>query len=54
MRTWCLDVTHIETQVSYVDPDNARSSSLAEYIGTTLDANAQRPDPSDLVYRHYG
>lgn len=54
LRAWSIDVRHIETLVSYVDPDNARSSRLAERLGATLDANAQRPDPSDLVYRHYG
>lgn len=54
LRAWSLDIKHIETLVSYVDPDNKRSSRLAERLGATLDANAQRPDPSDLVYRHYG
>ena len=54
LRAWSLDVRHIETLVSYVDPDNARSSRLAERLGAMLDANARRPDPSDLVYRHYG
>ncbi|MCH2169093.1 MAG: GNAT family N-acetyltransferase, partial [Oceanicola sp.] len=47
-------VTHIETLVSYVDPRNERSSRLAERLGATLDAEAPRPDPLDLVYRHYG
>ena len=54
LRAWSLGVQHIETLVSYVDPDNTRSSRLAERLGATLDANAQRPDPYDLVYRHYG
>lgn len=54
LRAWSLNVTHIKTLVSYVDPNNARSARLAERLGATLDANAQRPDPSDLVYRHYG
>ena len=53
LRSWILNVGHIETLVSHVDPDNERSSRLAERLGATLDANAQRPDPSDLVYRHY-
>ncbi|ASM71378.1 MULTISPECIES: GNAT family N-acetyltransferase [Roseobacteraceae] len=54
LRTWCRDVRHLTTLVSYIDPENARSARLAERLGATLDANAQRPDPSDLVYRHYG
>lgn len=54
LRAWSLSVRHIETLVSYVDPYNIRSSRLAERLGATLDASAQRPDPSDLVYRHYG
>ena len=54
LRAWSLDVTHIEKLVSYVDPRNERSSRLAERLGATLDAEAPRPDPLDLVYRHYG
>ena len=54
LRAWSLDVRHIETRVSYVHPENERSSTLAERLGATLDAEAQRPDPLDLVYRHYG
>lgn len=54
LRTWSLDARHIETLVSYVDPENARSSSLAERLGAPLDADAQRPVPLDLVYRRYG
>jgi len=54
LRAWSFDVGHIDTLVSYVDPDNARSARLAERLGARLDANARRPDSSDLVYRHYG
>ncbi|ETX29423.1 GNAT family N-acetyltransferase [Roseivivax isoporae] len=54
LRAWSRDVRHLETLVSYVDPDNTRSARLAERLGATLDAAARRPDPSDLVYRHYG
>lgn len=53
LREWGRDVEHIDTLVSYVDPENAKSARLAERLGATLDAHAQRPDPSDLVYRHY-
>lgn len=53
LREWSRGVLHIDTLVSYVDPENAKSVRLAERLGATLDAGAQRPDPSDLVYRHY-
>ena len=54
LRTWGRDVRNLDTLVSYVDPRNTRSARLAERLGATLDARAQRPDPTDLVYRHYG
>lgn len=54
LRAWSLDIQYIETLVSYVDAGNTRSCRLAEKLGATLDANAQRPDPTDLVFRHYG
>lgn len=54
LRAWSRDAGQIETLVSYVDPENAGSARLAERLGATLDATAQRPDPSDLVYRHFG
>lgn len=54
LRAWSLDVGHIETLVSYIDPANRRSARLAERLGAVLDADARRPDPSDLVYRHFG
>tara|TARA_R110001583_G_scaffold83902_1_gene221142 strand:- start:292 stop:648 length:357 start_codon:yes stop_codon:yes gene_type:complete len=54
LRTWSHDVGHLKALVSYIDRDNARSARLAERLGATLDATAPRPDPSDLVYRHYG
>ena len=38
--------------VSYIDPENVRSYRLAERLGATLDPNAERVDPEDLVYRH--
>jgi len=40
------------TAVSYIDPENARSIALAQRLGATLDADADRVDPEDLVYRH--
>jgi len=54
LRTWSRDVRNLETLVSYIDSNNARSTQLAERLGATLDAKARRPDPTDLVYRHYG
>lgn len=54
MRAWAQDVRLLETLVSYIDPDNSRSARLAERLGATLDANAKRLDPTDLVYRHFG
>lgn len=54
MRLWSLGVRHIDTLVSYVDPSNRRSARLAERLCARLDHDARRPDPSDLVYRHYG
>ena len=53
LRTWSHDVRRLPTLVSYVDHNNTRSVRLAERLGATLDASASRPDPSDLVYRHY-
>lgn len=54
LRAWAQDVRHLETLVSYIDPDNSRSVRLAERLGATLDTNAKRQDPTDLVYRHFG
>lgn len=54
LRQWARAEGRLPTLVSYVDPDNARSCRLAERLGAVLDAQAQRPDPTDLVYRHFG
>lgn len=54
MRDWAKDVRQLGTLVSYVDPRNKRSIRLAERLGAMLDADAPRPDLSDLVYRHFG
>jgi RimJ/RimL family protein N-acetyltransferase len=54
LRAWSRDAAHMDALVSYVDPANARSARLAERLGAVLDTDAPRPDPSDLVYRHYG
>jgi RimJ/RimL family protein N-acetyltransferase len=47
MRTLRLD-----NLVSYIHPDNYRSAAVAERLGATLDLDAPRQDPGDLVYRH--
>jgi len=41
-----------KTAVSYIDPENARSISLAERLGAVRDDAAARVDPEDVVYRH--
>jgi len=51
---WARNARRLDTLVSYVDPQNARSCRLAERLGATLDGKAPRPDPTDLVYRHFG
>jgi len=51
---WARRVKRFKTLVSYVDPKNERSCRLAERLGATLDEQAARPDPADLVYRHFG
>ncbi|MCC5987458.1 MAG: GNAT family N-acetyltransferase [Pararhodobacter sp.] len=53
LRAWAKEVRELETLVSYIDPRNGRSIHLAERLGATPDHHAQRPDPDDLVYRHY-
>jgi RimJ/RimL family protein N-acetyltransferase len=52
MRDWAFQVRKMETLVSYIGPDNARSIRLAERLGATLDEHARPQDPCDLVYRH--
>ena len=54
LRDWARDVRQLSTLVSYVDPNNLRSRSLAERLGAAIDPKAMASDPSDLVYRHYG
>lgn len=52
-RDWARDVRRLPSLVSYMDADNRRSASLAERLGAALDPRAPRPDPKDLVYRHF-
>lgn len=53
LRAWAKEVRRLPTLVSYIDPGNVRSKALAERLGATPDPQAQRPDPTDLVYRHF-
>ncbi len=54
MRDWAFQECRLKTLVSYIDPDNSRSIRLAERLGATIDENACKQDPDDLVYRHLG
>lgn len=50
---WARDALKLPSLVSYIDHDNYRSCRLAERLGAVLDPDAARPDPADLVYRHW-
>lgn len=49
---WGYQVAKLDTLVSYIDPENARSIALAKKLGAALDNTAPRQDPEDLVFRH--
>lgn len=53
-RDWARNQRRLPGLVSYMDPENERSASLAKRLGATLDNDAPRPDPQDIVYRHFG
>ncbi len=52
MLAWGFATRDEQSFVSYIDPENSRSISLAERLGASLDETAQRPHPATLVYRH--
>ena len=52
MRDWAWRERDLKTLVSYIDLKNLRSIKLAERLGATIDVNARKQDPGDLVYRH--
>ena len=52
VRDYVFEDLNWPTAVSYIDPDNSRSITLAKRLGATLDARAKGPDDNDLVYRH--
>lgn len=52
LRDWAMHTLRLDNLVSYVHPENHRSVAVAERLGATLDPDALRQDPGDLVYRH--
>jgi RimJ/RimL family protein N-acetyltransferase len=52
LRDWAMHTLRLDNLVSYVHPENHRSVAVAERLGATLDPDALRQDPDDLVYRH--
>ena len=54
IRDHCFRDLGWKTAVSYVDKRNTRSIALAERMGCTREAAADRPDPNDIVFRHPG
>jgi len=53
LRKWAFETKGFTTLVSYIDEGNLRSCRLAEKLGASLDPSAPRPEPNDLVYRHF-
>lgn len=55
-RNWAFGPGGMDTLVSYIAPDNARSRALATRLGAVEDTNASRPDGETAddcaVYRH--
>jgi RimJ/RimL family protein N-acetyltransferase len=52
LRDWAFRTLPVESLVSYMDAANVASQAVARRLGATLDADAPRPDPEDLVFRH--
>lgn len=53
LRDWAFEALGLSTLVSYMDPANVRSASVAARLGAVLDTEAPKHDPTDLVYRHF-
>ena len=53
MRDWAFGQLKLPHLVSYIDPANAPSISLARRLGGVLDSTAKGQDPTDLVFRHW-
>lgn len=54
LRDWARDTGGMATLVSYIDPCNTASIRVAERLGAVRDSHADRPEPDDVVFRHYG
>lgn len=52
LRDWATRTLKLASLVSYVARGNVASISVAERLGAMRDAQAERPDPDDLVFRH--
>ena len=52
LRDWAARTLGLDRLVSYIDPNNVRSTAVAERLGAVLDPGAPPQDPGDLVYRH--
>ncbi|MDO8883203.1 GNAT family N-acetyltransferase, partial [Pseudotabrizicola sp.] len=52
LRDWAFASLPVMSLVSYTGSANHASIKVAQRLGATLDANAPRPDPADLVWRH--
>lgn len=53
LRNWARVEKRLHTLVSYVDPENMRSRSLAERLGAFQDETAEKQDENDIVFRHF-
>jgi RimJ/RimL family protein N-acetyltransferase len=52
LLAWAVRELGLDRLVSYVHPANPASAAVAARLGARLDADASRPNPDDLVYRH--
>ncbi|MFN3721469.1 MAG: GNAT family N-acetyltransferase [Paracoccaceae bacterium] len=52
LRNWAFATLPLDSLVSYTDAGNAASIRVAQRLGAVLDADAPRPDPEDVVWRH--
>ena len=52
LKTWAFATLPLDTLVSYIDPENAASVSVAKRLGGHLDLAAVPAYAGDLVYRY--
>jgi RimJ/RimL family protein N-acetyltransferase len=52
LRDWAMRALRLGSLVSYLHPDNHQSIAVAERLGATLDPNAPKSNPGNLVYRY--